>query len=54
MESNIEQFGGASIAQWIHLHLPSCRPGLSPKHTIYVFIIYGQICTMFVMWKERK
>ena len=29
---------GAAIAQWIRLHLPSCRPGSSPKHTIYAFI----------------
>ena len=30
-------FMGATIAQWIRLHLPSCRPGSSPKHTIYAF-----------------
>ena len=28
----------ATIAQWIHLQLPSCRPGSNPKHTIYAFI----------------
>ena len=27
--------------------------GLSPKHTIYAFIIYS-ICAIFVMWKGRK
>ena len=29
-------------------------PGLSPKHTIYAFIVDGQISTIFVLWKERK
>ena len=36
---------GAAIAHWIRLHLPSCRPGSSPKHAIYdfsfkVFVLY--------------
>ena len=42
-------YRGAAIAQWIRLRLPSCRPGSSPKHTIYAFIIYSQICAIFVM-----
>ena len=40
---------GAAIAQWIHLQLPSCHPGSSPNHIIYAFIIYCQICAIFVM-----
>ena len=28
--------------------------GSSPKHTIYAFIIYGQICAMFVSSKEQN
>ena len=27
----------ATIAPWFRLHLPSCSPGLNPKHTIYAF-----------------
>ena len=41
---------GAAIAQWIRLcayHLAAL--GSSPKHTIYTFIIYGQICVIFVV-----
>ena len=44
----------AATAQWIRLRLPSCHPGSSPKHTIYAFIIYRQICAVFVSWKQRK
>ena len=29
---------GATIAQWICLHLLSCRPGSSPKHTVNAFV----------------
>ena len=25
-----------------------------PKHAVYAFIIYNQIFTIFVMWKEQK
>ena len=32
----------------------SAAPGSSPKHAIYAFIIYSQICAIFVMWKEWK
>ena len=28
--------------------------GLSPRHALYTFKIYSQICTIFVMWKEQK
>ena len=47
----------AAIAKWIHVHLLSCypaTPGSSPKHDIYAFIIYSQICAIFVLWKEQK
>ena len=43
--------GAAAIAQWIPLRLSfSCRgfEGSSPKHTVYDFIIYSQICAIFV------
>ena len=40
------------IAQWISLCLPSCRPGSSPKHTIYAFIIYG-ICALGICDVKR-
>ena len=45
-----------SKAQWIHLRLSSAVPGLSPKHTIYTFIIYSETCAIFVfaLWKEQK
>ena len=39
---------GTAIAQWNRLRLPSCRPGPSPKDTIYTFIIYS-ICAIFVI-----
>ena len=29
-------------------------PGLSPKNTTYTFIIYIQICAIFVLWKRAK
>ena len=29
---------GAAIAQWIHLRLPSCRPGFKSQDTINAFI----------------
>ena len=29
-------------------------PGLSPKHTIYTFVIYSQFCAIFVVCKEWK
>ena len=37
---------GAAIAQWIHLRLPSCHPGFSPKYTINAFINLYLICVM--------
>ena len=42
---------GAVIAQWILLRLPSCHPGSSPKHTIYIFLNLYLNC---VTWKRRK
>ena len=42
---------GAAIAQWICLHLPSCRPGSSPKHTIYAFI---NLCWFVSSWKDEN
>ena len=44
---------GVTIAQWIRLHLPFCRPGLSPKHTIHAFIIYS-ICAICICRVKRK
>ena len=41
---------GATISQWIHLRLPSCRPGFSTKHTIYAFSILKISNCMFVTW----
>ena len=38
--------GGAAVAQWIRLRLPSCRPGSNPKHTIYTFIKLYLNCDM--------
>ena len=39
----------------IFVKASSCAPSiLPPKHTIYAFIIYSQICALFVSWKERK
>ena len=33
--------GGAAIAQWIRLHLPSCRPGFeSQAHHLCFFNLY--------------
>ena len=37
---NLVTLPGAAIAQWIPLHLPFCRPGSSPKQTIYALSIY--------------
>ena len=34
-------FRGAAIAQWIHLHIPSCHQGFKSQastYTIYAFI----------------
>ena len=39
---------GATIAQWICLHLPSAALGSSSKHTIEAFIIYSNF-TIFVV-----
>ena len=36
-DTNIQLLWGATIAQWICSHLPSCHPGSNPKHTINTF-----------------
>ena len=42
---------GVIIAQWKRLCLPSWHPGLNPKHTIYIYLIYSQICAIFAcLW----
>ena len=46
--------GGAAIAQWICLLLPSCCPASSPKHVIYTFIIYSQICAILSCEKNKN
>ena len=49
--------GGAAIAQWIHLRLPSCRPGFeSQANHLSFYFIYSQICAIIVnvLLKERK
>ena len=46
-----------AIAQWIHLRLPSCRPGFeSQANHLSFYFIYSQICAIIVivLWKERK
>ena len=45
-ENLLHLIGGAAIAQWFNLRLPSCRMGLSPKQTMHAFIIYSQICVV--------
>ena len=41
---------GAAIAQWIHLHLPSCRPRFrSQANHLSFYFIYSQICPIFVI-----
>ena len=45
---------GVVIAQWIRLRLPYYRPGSNPKHSIYAFIIYSQICTNLQREKNKK
>ena len=45
---------GVVIAQWIRLRLPYYRPGSNPKHSIYAFIIYSQICTNLQREKNKN
>ena len=45
---------GASIAQWICLHIPSCRPGFDSQDSICTFIIYSQFCAIFVLVMLEK
>ena len=35
---------GATMAQWICLRLPSCRPGSNPMKTMYAFIKLNLNC----------
>ena len=46
---------GTAIAQWICLRLLSCPPpGSIFMHTIYAFVIYSQICALFVFELKNK
>ena len=37
-------FGGAAVAQWIHLHIPSCRPGFeSQAHHLCLYQYYLEL-----------
>ena len=46
---------GAAIAQWIRLHPSILMPtGSTPKHAIHAFIIYSQICVIFVLNCEKN
>ena len=40
---------GATIAQWICLRLPLCRPSVESQAQHLCFIIYSQICAIFVI-----
>ena len=47
--------GGTSIAQWICLHLPSCRPGFeSQKHHLRFYHLKSNLCYICHVKKERK
>ena len=39
---------GAAIAQWIRPAFHPAAQGSTPKHAVYTFIIYSQICAIFV------
>ena len=43
-----------NILPWQNCAYHPAAPGSSPKHAIYAFIIYSQICAIFVMWKEQN
>ena len=47
------KFSGCRHSGFVCAYHPA-GPGSSPKHTINYIVIYNQICTIFVMWKERK
>ena len=49
-----KSYWDAAIAQWICLRLPSVATGSCPKHTIYAFIIYNQMCDIFVIALEER
>ena len=50
--------GGAAIAQWIHLRLPSCHPGFkSQAHNLCFFQFVLSNCKFVIRvgkWKEQK
>ena len=51
-------FWGAAIAQWIHLRLPSCRPGFDSQalHLCFYHLLWNSyyICTCVVKKIENK
>ena len=42
--------------EWFVWTFHPAVPGSSPKHTIYAFIVWSQICAslVFALWNERK
>ena len=43
--TEVLQFWGAAIAQWIHLQLPSCRPRFeSQAHHLHFYILQSNLC----------
>ena len=40
-------WSGSKVNHFVCAYHPP-TPGLSPKHPIYAFIIYSQICAIFV------
>ena len=55
---NFYSIGGAAIAQWIHLRLPSCHPGFkSQAHNLCFFQFVLSNCKFVIRvgkWKEQK
>ena len=49
------EFGGAAMLSGFVCTFHPAAPGLTPKHTIYAFIINSQICSIFViaMWEKN-
>ena len=46
--------GDQAIAQSNRLRLSTAALGSSPKHTIYAFIMFSQICAISIKRKEKK
>ena len=44
----------SATAQWIRITFHLANPGSSPNHTIYAFVIYSQICALFVFELKNK